>query len=111
MVQLKETPLKKNSVKGVVRDAETNEPIAYAIVKLLNSQFKTAPSESIKFEFQLSNKSLNELVIQVKYIGYDTKEIKLTKQQFPINIRIGIELEQSEFILMGEITTEPIPKR
>ncbi|MFK5891341.1 MAG: TonB-dependent receptor [Flavobacteriaceae bacterium] len=83
------TLMAQTSVKGVVIDKNTKQPIAYALVKSVNGKsVYTTTNKAGKFNINLKEKS----VIEVSYLGYKTQEIALVNN-------MTILLEESEIEL------------
>ncbi len=71
-----------SSVRGLVLDALTNEPLPYATVKVVNEQLGTATNED--GNFLINNLNPGFVALEVSFVGYttiQTSEILLTSNQ------------------------------
>ncbi|MDR0789718.1 MAG: TonB-dependent receptor [Bacteroidales bacterium] len=81
-------------IEGEVKDANTNEPIAYANIVIENTKFGTVTNEDGYFAF--SNLKSNTYVLKVSFIGYETESIIIT---------VGSELVIHKHISLRPATT------
>lgn len=102
----------KNTIKGVVRDFYTNEPILFAHVYIKNTEIATTTNEFGQFELSFLNDSTsNKIILTTESIGFEEKESRISKTDFPLNLTLDIKLEHSEIMIMGEIEFHPEPKK
>jgi CarboxypepD_reg-like domain/von Willebrand factor type A domain/Secretion system C-terminal sorting domain len=84
------------TIKGIVTDQKTNEPIPFAPVMVKNSSQATTTDENGKF--QLITKDSNVTLV-VKYLGYQIQEVKLKR-----GIDIVHILMQESVLNLTEVT-------
>lgn len=92
-------------VTGIVLDEE-KRPLPGVSVVLKGTNIGTSTDFAGTFQFPQKLKQGD--VLQFSYLGYETKEHKITSQKAVKNLSIQFEL--SEVILMGEIIVEDVNK-
>ncbi len=65
-------------LKGVIVDEETNAPLVYASIGILNRPVGTISDTLGNYFFEISNENLND-TLQVSHAGYETKRILLSE--------------------------------
>lgn len=96
----------KFTVSGIVSDA--TGPLPAANIYLKNSNLGTQTDVDGKFTFP--KKLENGDVLLVTFIGYINKEIKVSSKNQSIIMSYDVKLENSEPIMMGEVSTNKIYK-
>ncbi|MEM6965798.1 MAG: TonB-dependent receptor [Bacteroidota bacterium] len=99
-------------ITGKVVDAKTNEPVEFATVVLVNSEFGKQLDGSItdeKGKFKFSKVALKEYEIEISFIGYETQKIRkvqLTKKRPDVKLKT-IQLQPDTKVLDEvEVTAE-----
>lgn len=90
-------------IKGIVRDAETQEEIIGASIQLKNIPSKGITS-GLDGTFVLNNMEEFPVALVISYVGYKTQEITVTEDQSD-NVRIELEpdnLMLTEVVILGE---------
>jgi tetratricopeptide (TPR) repeat protein len=73
-----------NEIKGVVKDAATGAPIAYASVRVKDTAAESSTNTKGEFKFEIPQ-GMETLVISAK--GYQTKEVPITKSRvYPVSL-------------------------
>lgn len=93
----------KLMVKGVVRDAATNHPIAYANISFSDLEIGTSSNEQGKFTLKSVPNGLNKL--SVTYLGYQKYTQNINLQQ---DISLNISLKQQSLGLQEVVVTAEI---
>ncbi len=78
--------------------SETNEPLSAATVSLQGTTINTTTDEKGHFTLS-SNVAKNTLIIS--YVGYETKTIALEPGQATINIRLKVQQQQLNEVVIG----------
>lgn len=102
----------KGKITGQVIDSLTNEPVEFATVVLINSEFGKQLDGVItddKGKFKFTDVALKEYEIEISFIGYVTrrvKGVKLTKKNPDENLKdiylLSSSLTLGEVEVMGE---------
>lgn len=80
-------------VQGVVKDEDTDKPVAYADVIILDSEIGTATGEN--GDFYILNVPAGRYTIEVSCIGYQTKRIQDVIVEVDRVARLSIDLKQT----------------
>lgn len=64
------------TLKGIVIDGETNEPLPFAIINILQLKIGVVSNESGAFQFHIPVESKN-YEVQISYLGYKTIQLKV----------------------------------
>ncbi len=62
----------QNSANGVIKNAQTNEPIPYVNIGILNRDKGTVSNEDGEFTLEISNEFIND-TIKISSIGYESR--------------------------------------
>lgn len=106
-------PDKTGIVSGQIRDAETNELLPYVniIIKDLNNEILTGGVTNDKGDFKITKIPLGENIIEIQFIGYSTKTLKVsfTEANAKHDIgTIGLKVDANELdevIVVAEVST------
>lgn len=96
----------QTSITGKVTD-NADQPLMGASVLIKNSTIGTMTDSEGNFE--LNNITIDKLVLQIQYLGFDTKDVTLLQKDItkPIDIKIKESSEGlDEIIIKGESITE-----
>lgn len=96
------------TLQGSVTDSETREPLAFATVQLVNSQFGTTTDEAGKFSIHLPSKPLNAKLV-VSFVGYKTDTITLHGQS-KINIHLRADANSLREVVVVSGTMKEVSK-
>ncbi|MGQ9816929.1 MAG: TonB-dependent receptor [bacterium] len=80
-------------IQGIVRDEETNEPIPFANVIILNTEMGSATDEN--GNFFILNVLPGKYTLEVSYIGFQTKRIENVEVEVDRATRLNISLKPS----------------
>jgi outer membrane receptor for ferrienterochelin and colicins len=69
------------TLKGMVLDAHTREPLPFATVRLLNTDKGTSTDEQGNFSLTWTDGGEKSAVIQISYVGYVTQELTVNARQ------------------------------
>lgn len=70
------------TLTGTVKDAETNIPLPGAMIKVAVT--RTGTTTNAEGEFTLQLQSLENVVLQASFLGYQTREVSLISESEPI---------------------------
>ncbi len=84
-------------IKGQINDAETEEPLAYANIGLVNTSSGTVSSPQGEFVLHLPQNINPQSIIRVSYLGYITQDF--TIEDFDQEEAIEINLQQDAYTL------------
>src|SRR5690606_19031376 len=62
----------QQTIQGIVVDAQTNEPLNGATIKLKNTQTATRANEDGRFTIQLNR---SQGILEASYLGYESREV------------------------------------
>ena len=65
-------------LKGTIVDEETNSPLVYASIGILNRPVGTISDTLGNYFFEISNEYVND-TLQVSHAGYETKKLLLSE--------------------------------
>jgi TonB-dependent starch-binding outer membrane protein SusC len=86
------------SVKGVVKDAETNEPMVGASVQIKDSQIGTSTNENGEYSLELVT---GDEILIFSYLGFESQEIAVKKREV-IDVKLGTSsLLLDEAVVIG----------
>ncbi|MBK8444184.1 MAG: TonB-dependent receptor [Sphingobacteriales bacterium] len=97
----------QNSVRGVVKDKETGEPLAFTNIIVKNSTEGTQTDFDGNFELKTTQKPPFSLTIT--YIGYETQEVAINDLQRSYSIQMipaGLVLDKEDVVIRGSRVTE-----
>ncbi len=77
-------------IQGIVKDAQSKEPLPYAYIKVQGSVYGTVSDEEGRFSLELPATSL-PVVLEISYLGYHSDTIYLKQSQ-----ELTIELQPQE---------------
>jgi len=80
-------------IQGVVKDEETNDPIAFADVVILNTEMGSATDDN--GNFFILNVPPGKYALEVSYIGFQTKRIENIIVEVDRTTRLNITLKPS----------------
>lgn len=83
-------------IQGVVKDAETGKPVAFANISLKGYAYGTISNENGYFKINIPEKYNSKLLV-FSFVGYETKEIivKNTKSNITIKLKqIATQIEE-----------------
>jgi len=66
------------TLKGIVVDNETHEPLPFAIINILQLKISVISNESGEFQFHIPEES-NNSVVKISYLGYKTIKLKVSE--------------------------------
>jgi hypothetical protein len=86
----------QSSFKGVVIDAENNQPVPYVSIGIINKADGTVSNVKGEFEINLDAKVANDDTLKFSSVGYESKAFLVgdLKQKFK-NTSLGISLKKS----------------
>lgn len=84
-----------NVIIGVVTDSQNGDPIIGATIKIKGSTTGTVTDLDGKFEIKATAND----ILQISYVGYNTKEIKVGKQKV-IAVTLAESAEQLETVVV-----------
>lgn len=96
-----------SQVQGIVVDAETKAPLAFAHIVINDSQEGTLTD--IDGAFRLPKVNIQYLT--VSYIGYETRRVKVENQKIRIQLQRSSEVLQELVVYEGENPAIPIIER
>ncbi|MDP4238129.1 MAG: DUF5686 family protein [Bacteroidota bacterium] len=79
---------KQEVLKGIVYDAQTNEPIPSASISLLNQEQGTRANKYGKFSLPLNSSALAKGQLKVSCVGYKTEILSLPNNNKELEIRL-----------------------
>jgi hypothetical protein len=92
----------KSIIKGTVIDNETKEPLAGATIQLKGKPFGTTTDINGIFKLNIREEFLSEkMIFQVFYVGFETNEFTVNKNDLPIDKELLILPSQTA--LLGEV--------
>lgn len=80
-------------IQGVVKNEETNEPIAFADIIILNTEMGSATDDNGKFV--ILNVPPGNYTLEVSYIGYQAKRIENVLVEIDRTTRLTVTLKQT----------------
>ncbi len=80
-------------IQGVVKDEQTNEPIQFADVVILNTGMGSATDDN--GNFVILNVPPGKYILEVSYIGFQTKRIENVEVEVDRTTRLNISLKPS----------------
>ncbi len=89
-------------IKGTVRDANSNTPLAGATIKVLGKSAVTSTNESGAFEISAS---VND-VLEVSYIGYLKTEVTVTSTTSALTVNLTEDINNLEEIVVTGYSTQ-----
>ena len=104
--------LAQNATKGIIIDAETDEPIPYVNIGIVKKDKGTVSTEEGKFEFEIPSKLMND-TIKLSSIGYQpksmlAKEFAATLKENPIINLLPVITELDEVVVTNKKLKEKI---
>ena len=102
-VRLDDQKIKSRTIKGIVRDKTTGDPLPGATVKIKGTSVGTATNMEGKFELTVAD---NFIALEVSFIGYGTVEVTVGKRE---QLEVLLEAESSkmdEVVVTGVIYSE-----
>ncbi len=103
-------------VSGKLIDEQTQEPLAYASVRLAGTSLGTSTNADGEFDLRI-NQSIEQRSLTFSYLGYASKTVPLTAFMTEINQLITlqrVDLELEEFVVKNlspqEIITQAVEK-
>lgn len=101
------------SIEGIVLDSKTEEPIAYASVKLLNKKDSTylqGTTTSDKGRFKLNTSKKGEFILEVSFMGYKSffRNININDKASNYSLN-SILLEESAIELDAAVVEAQLP--
>ena len=100
-VRLDDQKIKSRTIKGIVRDKTTGDPLPGATVKIKGTSVGTATNMEGKFELTVAD---NFIALEVSFIGYGTVEVTVGKRE---QLEVLLEAESSkmdEVVVTGVYT-------
>jgi len=102
----------QNLIEGVIKNADTNEPIPYVNIGILNRDKGTVSDEKGKFKLEVPNEFKND-TIRISSIGYKTKSFSandfLSKTQINPTIELLPDIiELNEVLITGKNLKEKV---
>lgn len=94
-----------SNITGLIKDADTGEPMIEAAVKLLtakDSAFVSGVTSDLNGKFTVSNIKSGKYIISISYIGYSNYEKPITVGKTNLNLGEVTLKESSE--LLGEVS-------
>jgi CarboxypepD_reg-like domain len=72
-------------IKGVVYDSITNEPMAFAVIKLMNTNIMASTDFNGCYQLNIPDSLLsNPLVFIISYVGYEVPQFEVKKEELPL---------------------------
>lgn len=78
-------------LKGVVLDAQNNEPVPYASIFLTNNGYKTKADGNGKFNINITNLTLDKNKAKISCVGFKPEFILLSKNDKEVTIKLNPE--------------------
>lgn len=100
-VRLDDQKIKSRTIKGIVRDKTTGDPLPGATIKIKGTSVGTATNMEGKFELTVAD---NFIALEVSFIGYGTVEVTVGKRE---QLEVLLEAESSkmdEVVVTGVYT-------
>jgi len=103
----------RNVIAGVVLDSITKEPIPFCQVVLIAGDMNEMINGVIsdvngRFSFAYDGDTLTKLFLEISYVGYEKKRVRVTDFQDSMNFELV--LSESYFGMMGDYVVVP-PKK
>ena len=76
--RLDDQKIKSRTIKGIVRDKSTGDPLPGATIKIKGTSVGTATNMDGKFELTVAD---NLIALEVSFIGYETVEVTVGKRE------------------------------
>ncbi len=90
----------EQTITGIVKDADTNEPIAFCNVILFKTTKGTTTDDNGKFKINISINTSSKLL--VSYVGYKTDTIQIIKDKSEYNVILtAVQSALAEVIVTG----------
>lgn len=99
--RLDDQKIKSRTIKGIVRDKSTGDPLPGATIKIKGTSVGTATNMDGKFELTVAD---NLIALEVSFIGYETVEVTVGKRE---QLEVLLETESSkmdEVVVTGVYT-------
>ena len=102
----------QNSVEGIIKDAETDKPIAYVNIGIVKKSKGTVSNNEGKFKFEIPSNLMND-TIRLSSIGYTSKSmlvknfIAILKEKSIIKLLPNI-IELNEVVITNKKLKEKI---
>lgn len=77
--KLKQQQLVERTIKGVVRDKATGDPLPGATIKIKGTSLGTATNMEGKFELTVVD---NFIALEISFVGYETVEVTVGKREY-----------------------------
>jgi outer membrane receptor for ferrienterochelin and colicins len=104
------SPGQSGTLKGMVLDAQTREPLPFASVRLLNSDKGTSTDEHGIFWFAWSDGGERSAVIQISYVGYITQQVTLNPKQARYTVLLEPDATTLQEVAVVSATLKEISK-
>lgn len=91
------------TLKGTVLDKQTNEPMPFATITILQSKISVVTNEMGEFQFHIPEESKNN-VVQISYLGYKTIKLKVNdlKPGMETTFRMESQVQQLKEVEIKE---------
>ena len=78
-VRLDDQKIKSRTIKGIVRDKTTGDPLPGATIKIKGTSLGTATNMEGKFELTVVD---NFIALEISFVGYETVEVTVGKREY-----------------------------
>jgi ferric enterobactin receptor len=86
-------PVVDFTIQGEIRDAESKEVLPFASVVVMGTGFAALCNEDGRF--RIEHVPSDTLILQVEYIGYEQRQLKLSKLNIQSVLKIGLEARRT----------------
>ena len=95
------------TITGKIMDSETNEPLEYATVQLLqlpDSSLATGSTSNLDGFFEIKNLKEGKYIARVSFVGYVTLDRKVTVTVEKPNVELGVLRLKPDTEVLGAVT-------
>lgn len=98
------------SLSGVVRDAETREPLPFASIMLLPGGNATTADAQGTFELALANKQRGDEKLVISFVGYDNDTLAVSTRQSRYTVHLRPQLHALQEVVVVSGTLKEVSK-
>ncbi|GHA36317.1 hypothetical protein GCM10007103_17290 [Salinimicrobium marinum] len=94
-------------ISGAIKDAESNQPLAYVNIGIFNKSIGTVSSEKGEFRLKLPANVQGSDTLVFSYIGYDAVKKLVSDLNSPVQISMNASEDQLEEVVLDTKAAKP----